>query len=94
LYLLPLESGKTLIARRLAQASGMDYALMSGGDVGPLGEDAVSTACSDGLRGAGEGCFYSLMRRRPSYRLEAPMEGESPPLIIILLVVTEEEEVM
>ncbi|KAJ1430989.1 P-loop containing nucleoside triphosphate hydrolase protein [Ochromonadaceae sp. CCMP2298] len=35
-------TGKTLIARRLALSSGMDYAVMSGGDVAPLGEDAVS----------------------------------------------------
>merc|ERR1711991_1041108 len=30
------------IARTLAESSGMDYAIMSGGDVGPLGEDAVN----------------------------------------------------
>lgn len=35
-------TGKTLIARRLAASSGMDYAIMSGGDVAPLGEDAVN----------------------------------------------------
>lgn len=38
----PPGTGKTLVARRLAESSGMDYAIMSGGDVGPLGEDAVS----------------------------------------------------
>lgn len=38
----PPGTGKTLIARHLAAASGMDYAIMSGGDVGPLGEDAVT----------------------------------------------------
>jgi ATPase family AAA domain-containing protein 3A/B len=38
----PPGTGKTLIARRLAQSSGMDYAILSGGDVAPLGEDAVS----------------------------------------------------
>jgi ATPase family AAA domain-containing protein 3A/B len=35
-------TGKTMVAKRLAQSSGMHYALMSGGDVGPLGKDAVS----------------------------------------------------
>jgi ATPase family AAA domain-containing protein 3A/B len=35
-------TGKTLIARKLATCSGMDYAIMSGGDVAPLGEDAVN----------------------------------------------------
>ena len=37
----PPGTGKTLVARRLATCSGMDFAIMSGGDVGPLGEDAV-----------------------------------------------------
>ena len=37
----PPGTGKTLVARRLAETSGMDYAILSGGDVGPLGEDAV-----------------------------------------------------
>lgn len=37
----PPGTGKTLIARRLAETSGMDFAIMSGGDIGPLGEDAV-----------------------------------------------------
>ena len=32
---------KTLVARTLAKSSGLDYAIMSGGDVGPLGSDAV-----------------------------------------------------
>merc|ERR1719413_119521 len=34
-------TGKTLFARTLARQSGLDYAIMSGGDVGPLGQDAV-----------------------------------------------------
>lgn len=35
-------TGKTLFARTLAKQSGLDYAIMSGGDVGPLGKDAVN----------------------------------------------------
>ncbi|ETW04491.1 hypothetical protein H310_04754 [Aphanomyces invadans] len=38
----PPGTGKTMVAKRLAAASGMDYAIMSGGDVGPLGSDAVT----------------------------------------------------
>jgi ATPase family AAA domain-containing protein 3A/B len=38
----PPGTGKTLIARRLAKVSHMDYAILSGGDVAPLGEDAVN----------------------------------------------------
>ena len=31
-----------MIAKRLAISSGMDYAVMSGGDVAPLGKEAVT----------------------------------------------------
>jgi ATPase family AAA domain-containing protein 3A/B len=37
----PPGTGKTLFARTLSKQSGLDYAIMSGGDVGPLGRDAV-----------------------------------------------------
>ena len=38
----PPGTGKTLFARTLARQSGLDYAVMTGGDVGPLGKDAVA----------------------------------------------------
>jgi len=38
----PPGTGKTLVAKKIAECVGMDYALMSGGDVGPLGSDAVT----------------------------------------------------
>ncbi len=38
----PPGTGKTLAAKRLARTSGMDYAIMSGGDVAPLGGGAVT----------------------------------------------------
>jgi ATPase family AAA domain-containing protein 3A/B len=31
-----------MVAKRLARTSGLDYAVMSGGDIGPLGRDAVT----------------------------------------------------
>lgn len=37
----PPGTGKTLLAKRLAHTSGLEYAIMSGGDVAPLGSDAV-----------------------------------------------------
>ena len=38
----PPGTGKTMAAKRLARHSGLDYALMTGGDVAPLGADAVT----------------------------------------------------
>ena len=35
-------TGKTLVAKQLAMQSGLDYAIMSGGDVAPLKEHAVT----------------------------------------------------
>lgn len=42
LFYGPPGTGKTLVAKKLAHSSGLDYAIMSGGDVGPLGGDAVT----------------------------------------------------
>ncbi|RAL51524.1 unnamed protein product [Cuscuta campestris] len=38
----PPGTGKTLVAREIARSSGLDYALMTGGDVAPLGPQAVT----------------------------------------------------
>ena len=38
----PPGTGKTLFAKKLAEASGLHYAIMTGGDVAPLGRDAVT----------------------------------------------------
>jgi ATPase family AAA domain-containing protein 3A/B len=38
----PPGTGKTLFARNLALHSGMDYAVLTGGDIAPLGRDAVT----------------------------------------------------
>jgi ATPase family AAA domain-containing protein 3A/B len=35
-------TGKTLVAKKFAEFSGLDYAIMSGGDVAPLGKDGVT----------------------------------------------------
>ena len=42
LFYGPPGTGKTMVASRIARGSGLDYAIMSGGDVGPLGRDAVT----------------------------------------------------
>ncbi|XP_043188846.1 ATPase family AAA domain-containing protein 3A homolog [Amphibalanus amphitrite] len=38
----PPGTGKTLFAKKLAKASGMDYAILTGGDVAPMGRDGVT----------------------------------------------------
>ena len=38
----PPGTGKTMVARRIAERSGLDYAIMSGGDVAPLKHEAVT----------------------------------------------------
>ncbi|XP_040181738.1 ATPase family AAA domain-containing protein 3A [Rana temporaria] len=38
----PPGTGKTLFAKKLATHSGMDYAIMTGGDVAPMGRDGVT----------------------------------------------------
>ncbi|KAF3958993.1 hypothetical protein CMV_016154 [Castanea mollissima] len=42
LFYRPPGTGKTMAARKLARKSGLDYALMTGGDVAPLGPQAVT----------------------------------------------------
>lgn len=42
LFYGPPGTGKTLAAKKLARTSGLDYAIMSGGDVAPLGGAAVT----------------------------------------------------
>ena len=38
----PPGTGKTLFAKKLAKHSGLDYAILTGGDVAPMGRDGVT----------------------------------------------------
>jgi SpoVK/Ycf46/Vps4 family AAA+-type ATPase len=42
LFYGPAGTGKSMVAKRMALFSGMDWAIMTGGDVGPLGAQAVT----------------------------------------------------
>ena len=42
MYYGPPGTGKTMVAKRFAEFSNLDYAIMCGGDVAPLGQDAVT----------------------------------------------------
>ncbi|XP_073151321.1 uncharacterized protein [Henckelia pumila] len=42
LFYGPPGTGKTMVAREIARKSGLDYAMMTGGDVAPLGAQAVT----------------------------------------------------
>ncbi|KAK7406707.1 hypothetical protein VNO78_08337 [Psophocarpus tetragonolobus] len=42
LFYGPPGTGKTMVAREIARRSGLDYAMMTGGDVAPLGAQAVT----------------------------------------------------
>ncbi len=42
LFYGPPGTGKTMFAKKLAMHSGMDYAIMTGGDVAPMGRDGVT----------------------------------------------------
>ncbi|KAI3969849.1 hypothetical protein MKX01_038317 [Papaver californicum] len=42
LFYGPPGTGKTMIAKEIARKSGLDYAMMTGGDVAPLGAEAVT----------------------------------------------------
>merc|ERR1719369_2280899 len=42
LYYGPPGTGKTMFAKKLAMHSGMDYAIMTGGDVAPMGREGVT----------------------------------------------------
>lgn len=42
LFYGPPGTGKTMFAKSLARHSGLDYAILTGGDVAPMGKDGVS----------------------------------------------------
>ena len=69
LFYGPPGTGKTMTARQLARRAGLDYAIMSGGDVVPLGDQAVTElhkVMDWAAHGSSRACCCSSTRRRRS----------------------------
>ena len=75
-----------MAAKRLARTSGMDYAILSGGDVAPLGGNAVTQVGQGGAgRWAGKE-RWATEQRIPSSVIGASNRSEHlhrPPLLLL-----------
>lgn len=69
----PPGTGKNMFARNLAQNSGLEYAILTGGDVGPLGRDAVTEIQALRLGSPlARDCCSSSTRPTPFCAIEKP----------------------
>ena len=55
----PPGTGKTMFAKKLAMHSGMDYAILTGGDVAPMGRDGVTAVHKVGH-------IHEKLKRKPT----------------------------
>lgn len=76
----PPGTGKTMAAQRLARGCGMGYAMMSGGDVVPLGRDAVSE-----LHKIFDWAEASAKVRRRQQRCPCPQCSAAVPLRLLTM---------
>ena len=60
-----------MFARGLAHHSGLDFAILTGGDIAPLGRDAVTELHKlfDWAKTSRRGLLYSSMRQMHSYKI-------------------------
>jgi len=74
----PPGTGKTMAAKRLARTSGMDYAIMSGGDVAPLGGKAVTQ-----LHEVREDYTHTAARGLTSFQGQQAQINQSSDLMVV-----------
>lgn len=77
----PPGTGKSLAAKRLARTAGLDYAILSGGDVAPRAPrpSRRSTRCSTGPSAPPAGCCSLSTRRTPSWGGAARPQARARP---------------
>ncbi|XP_059619527.1 ATPase family AAA domain-containing protein 3A homolog [Phlebotomus argentipes] len=79
----PPGTGKTMFAKKLANHSGMDYAIMTGGDVAPMGRDGVTAIHKvfDWAHTSGRGLLLfvdeadAFLRKRSSERISEDLRA-------------------
>ncbi len=79
----PPGTGKTMFAKKLAMHSGMDYAVLTGGDVAPMGRDGVTAMHKvfDWAETSGKGLILfvdeadAFLRKRSSERISEDLRS-------------------
>jgi len=79
----PPGTGKTLFAKKLAEHSGLDYAIMTGGDVSPMGRDGVTAIHKvfDWAKGSRRGLLLfvdeadAFLRKRSSEKISEDLRA-------------------
>ena len=86
----PPGAGKTMVARRLALSCGLDYAIISGGDVAPLGAAAVTELhrLFDWARSSPTGGLVLLIDEAEVFLGRRGMTCSSPEVLSALLAAT------